>query len=268
MIESEAWGTSKIVKLPVTNDITLKFTFNVISSCTFNLRFAWSEAPAMFDQGMSMHECFRIVLNNLPLRTLAPSWAYSLPIPLLRHVDMGYAQLLGYLKSQITLQREQVNNEGGNLAGGHDANALFNKILRANIDGGKFAFDEGKVVGNTFISLTAGHASAAVLVQEAIQDIHLSITNKMTREKECDVVLKKGTVAVVDVVGMHYNPRHFPSPEAFKPSHWEANTTSELNVFVGFGQVMLLRNWKVKVDLKEGETPDQWRRKNLTVSAN
>lgn len=42
-------------------------------------------------------------------------------------------------------------------------NTVFNNIVRANVEGGKFAFSEGEVLANTFVMLFAGHGRQAVI---------------------------------------------------------------------------------------------------------
>ncbi|KAJ8515205.1 hypothetical protein ONZ45_g7341 [Pleurotus djamor] len=83
------------------------------------------------------------------------------------------------------------------------------------------------------------------------------------------------TEVVVDVVGMMYNPRHFPEPEEFRPSRWYGAHENDLAMFsVGpracIGKrfamteaitflALLLRDWKIEAPLAPGETKDQWR---------
>jgi len=123
---------------------------------------------------------------------------------------------------------------------------------------------------------------ASLLLREAMRDVQLSVTKRATGETSHNVVIKKGTHVLVSVIGIHYNPRHFPDPEAFKPSRW-ADDSINSEAFVGFGQgpracigrkfslaeatcflVMLLRDWRVDVDLAEGETPQQWQERVMT----
>lgn len=67
------------------------------------------------------------------------------------------------MRSQVALRREQINNDGTLALDLKDdeswKNTIFDTIVRANADGGKFAFDEEEVLGNTFIMLFAGHGT-------------------------------------------------------------------------------------------------------------
>jgi len=89
------------------------------------------------------------------------------------------------------------------------------------------------------------------------------------------VPVERGTRLVVDVVGIHYNPRHFPEPEEFRPSRWYGANENDLSMF-SFGSracigrkfatteavcflTLLLQEWKLEIILRAGETRHQWR---------
>ncbi|KDQ08589.1 hypothetical protein BOTBODRAFT_179667 [Botryobasidium botryosum FD-172 SS1] len=138
----------------------------------------------------------------------------------------GICQTSGASEVSNQLSAGQVNDEGDDHDGGHNANALFDKILRANVDGGKYAFDEGEVVKNTFILPTAGRETTArttsatltLLRWKPVRVLGFTLVptsfEKRTRKKGRDVVLKKAARAIIDVVGMHYNPRHSRKADA------------------------------------------------------
>ncbi|KDQ18443.1 hypothetical protein BOTBODRAFT_641585 [Botryobasidium botryosum FD-172 SS1] len=345
MVASEGWEEHNTTTIVGMHNLTSKFTLSIISSCAFDFPFPWSEASAVFEQGMTMHECFEIVANNIPLRCLAPRWAYSLPISLLHRMDTAFNGLSLFLRSQVTLRREKYNNEAVAPDDSLRINTIFNAIIKANVEGGKYAFNESEVLGNTFVMLFAGHETAArvftatlvllglyqdeqekafqeisrvlpnrreptiedfgsfahirncfyeafrlyppgiSLIRRATRDTHLIVKDQVTGENVRDVVLKEGTMALVDIVGIHYNPQYFPDPEAFKPSRWEGDAFDN-EAFVGFGHgpracmgrkfalvegicflVMLLRDWEVEVDIGADETPDQWRKRVLDPGA-
>ncbi|KDQ12294.1 hypothetical protein BOTBODRAFT_113010 [Botryobasidium botryosum FD-172 SS1] len=123
----------------------------------------------------------------------------------------------------------------------------------------------------------------SALFREATQDVQLSVMKRTTGEKSHNVVLKKGTQVVVNVLGIHYSARHFPDPESFKPSRWSDESLRDNPAIAAFGYgpraclgrkfslaettsflVMLLRDWKVDVDLADGETPRQWQERVMT----
>ncbi|KDQ12286.1 hypothetical protein BOTBODRAFT_34569 [Botryobasidium botryosum FD-172 SS1] len=343
MVETEAWDKAGSATIPVVGDLTAKFTLNIVASCAFDFRSTWSDSISTAGTGMSLSKCLKVVIEDAPVRALAPKWAYFLPLKVLKRVDTAFTTLFAFLRAQVALRREKIASEemtGDDKAG---KNTIFSNIVRANIEGGKFAFDEDEVISNTFVMLFAGHETTArtlngilalfglyqdeqekvyeeikrvlsngrdpefedsesftylrkciqetmrlyppvsVLLREAVRDVHLSVTKRATGEKSHDVVVKEGTHVLVNVVGIHYNPRHFPDPDSFKPSRWVDESLSSDAVFAGFGHgpracigrkfslveatcflVMLLRDWRVDVDLAPGETPQEWQQRMMT----
>ncbi|KDQ12283.1 hypothetical protein BOTBODRAFT_34565 [Botryobasidium botryosum FD-172 SS1] len=348
MVETEAWDKKEGVDIPILGDLTAKFTLSIVASCAFDFRSAWSDSISAAGMEMSLQKCLKVVIEDIPIRLLAPKWAYVLPFKALKRVDTAFTTLFSFMRSQIALRREKIMSEDvtdDNTAG---KITIFNNIVKANIEGGKFAFSEDEVVGNTFVMLFAGHETtartlngalallglyqdeqdkvyeeikrvlsdgrdpefedsesftylrkciqetmrlyppAAGLIREAMRDVHLSVARRATGEKSHDVFIKKGTQVLINFLPIHYNPRHFPDPEAFKPSRWtDESLTSEAAAFAGFGHgpracigrkfslaeatcflVMLLRDWRVEVDLAPGETPQQWQQRVMTEQIN
>ncbi|KAJ7472303.1 cytochrome P450 [Mycena galericulata] len=108
----------------------------------------------------------------------------------------------------------------------------------------------------------AGHA----LVRELTDD--LTVTVKRPAEKT--VVLRRGTLVVVDMIALHHNPTLFPEPQSFKPARWTTSTEHDVSMF-GFGPracigrkfshtealcflTLFLRDWKISVPIAAGET--------------
>ncbi|KDQ08486.1 hypothetical protein BOTBODRAFT_118585 [Botryobasidium botryosum FD-172 SS1] len=345
MVDAEGWGKKQSVTIPVLGDLTSKFTLNIIASCAFDFHSPWSDSIAKIGQDLPLGKCLKVVIEDAPVRLLTPEWAYFLPIKAIKRVDMAFNTIFSFMRAQIALRREKIASEevtGDNTQG---KNTIFNNIVRANVDGGKFAFDEEEVISNTFIMLFAGHETtsrtlnamltllalyeeeqdkvyqeiqsilpdgrdptfedlesfiqirkciqeamrlyppATLLVREAMHDTQLNVTNKATGDVSHSVVLKKGARVVCDVIGIHYNPRHFPDPERFKPSRWD-DESIDADAFAGFGQgpracigrkfslaeatcfvAMLLRDWRVEVDRAEGESPQEWQRRVMTDTA-
>ncbi|KDQ07358.1 hypothetical protein BOTBODRAFT_180786 [Botryobasidium botryosum FD-172 SS1] len=354
MISTEGWVEKGSVAIPAIIGITSKarpsycsifFTFNIISSCAFDFRFPWAKSTTSSGAEMSIPECFKVVITYIPIRLLAPTWAYYLPSKVLKRVDAAYDTIFSFMRSRIATRREKLVHEELNEDNGLGANTIFNNIIRANLDGGKFAFDENEVIGNTFAMLFVGHETtsrtlaavlallgvyqdeqekvyqeiervlsdgrepafedfesfpairncihesmrlyppATVVIREAMKDVRLDVTDKLTGEKSHEIVVKKGALVLANILEIQYNPRHFPDPEAFKPSRW-TDSTVDSDTFVGFGLgprgcigrkfslveatcflVMLLRDWKVDIDLLGGESPVQWRQRVMTEKA-
>ncbi|KDQ08642.1 hypothetical protein BOTBODRAFT_645444 [Botryobasidium botryosum FD-172 SS1] len=347
MVDAEAWDKQQSVDIPLLSDLTSKFALNIVASCAFDFHSTWSDSIASAGNEMTLQKCLKVILDNIAVRFLAPTWAYSVfPFGALKRVDTAFSTIFGFMRTQIALRREKIVSEDVTSEDTQGKNTIFHNIVRANMDGGKFAFDEKEVIGNTFVMLFAGHETTArtlnsllpllalyegeqdkiyqeieqvlpdgrdptfedfesftqirkciqeamrlyppvvALVREAMHDVQLDVTNKVTGEKDHSVVLKKGTQVIVNILGIHYNPRHFPDPETFKPSRWDDDSTSS-DAFGAFGQgpracigrkfslteatcfvAMLLRDWRVEVDLTEGESPQQWQRRVMTDKAN
>ncbi|KDQ08639.1 hypothetical protein BOTBODRAFT_37792 [Botryobasidium botryosum FD-172 SS1] len=346
MVDTEGWDKKQSVDIPLLSNLTSKFTLNIVASCAFDFRSTWSDSIASVGNEMTLQECLKTVIGDAPVRILAPKWAYYVfPFGALRRVDTAFSTIFGFMRAQIALRREKIVSEDVTSEDTQGKNTIFNNIVKANMDGGKFAFDEEEVIGNTFIMLFAGHETTArtlnsllsllalyqdeqdkvyqeikrilpdgrdstfedfesftqirkciqeamrlyppigALLREAMHDVQIGVTNKITGEKERTVVIKKGTQILVNVLGIHYNPRHFPDPETFKPSRWDDGSIDP-DAFGGFGQgpracigrkfslaeatcfvAMLLRDWRVEVDLAEGESPQQWQRRVMTDKA-
>ncbi|OBZ67417.1 hypothetical protein A0H81_12673 [Grifola frondosa] len=96
------------------------------------------------------------------------------------------------------------------------------------------------------------------------------------------LVLPPGVRILIDFVGMNYDPDVYPDPERYDPSRWYNAHESDLNVF-GLGPraclgrkfatteavcllTLFIRNWKVTVHLKDGETKEQWRQRVMQIS--
>ncbi|KAJ7631223.1 cytochrome P450 [Roridomyces roridus] len=98
------------------------------------------------------------------------------------------------------------------------------------------------------------------------------------------IALEAGANVCIDMIGMHYNPRHFPQPEEYRPSRWFGVSESELSLFslgpracIGRKFAMteaccflslLLKDWKLEIVLNEGETRSQWRSRVMQPKVN
>ncbi|KDQ08640.1 hypothetical protein BOTBODRAFT_563009 [Botryobasidium botryosum FD-172 SS1] len=310
MVDTDAWDKKQSVDIPLLDGLTSKFTLNIVASCAFDFRSTWSDSIASVGNEMTLQKCLKVILDDAVVRLLAPKWAYYVfPFGALKRVDTAFSTIYGFMRAQIGLRREKIVSEDVASEDTQGKNTIFNNIVKANVDGGKFAFDEEEVIGNTFVMLFAGHETTArtlndfesftqirkciqeamrlyppvgALIREATHDVQLGVTNKVTGKKDHSVVVKKGAQVIINILGIHHNPRHFPDPEIFKPSRWDDGSVDP-DAFGGFGHgpracigrkfslaeatcfvVMLLRDWRVEVDLAEGESPQQWERRVMT----
>ncbi|KAJ7150442.1 cytochrome P450 [Mycena crocata] len=112
--------------------------------------------------------------------------------------------------------------------------------------------------------------SAMLIAREMTNDVSVRIE----RPLKMVVVLKKGSLVINEMIAIHHNPQDFPEPEEYRPARWYGVPDSELSMFglgprvcIGkkFGQtmalcflVLLLRDWRVDIDLHFGETRPQY----------
>ncbi|EAU83716.2 hypothetical protein CC1G_05620 [Coprinopsis cinerea okayama7 len=99
---------------------------------------------------------------------------------------------------------------------------------------------------------------------------------KVQRPSPKEIVLKKGTLVIIDTVSIHLNPHTFPDPLKYKPSRWIGVPESQVTVFgtgpracIGrkFAQLeslaflaLLLREWRVDLALNlDSEGPEETR---------
>ncbi|OCH86767.1 cytochrome P450, partial [Obba rivulosa] len=114
-----------------------------------------------------------------------------------------------------------------------------------------------------------------ILQRDTTEHVVLNLSEDSNRT----LAIPPGVTIVVDMVGIHHDPKLFPDPERFDPSRWYGVQDSELSFF-GFGPracigrkfaltegvcllSLLLRDWKVDVNLRAGETVVQWRERVL-----
>ncbi|EAU82330.1 hypothetical protein CC1G_06640 [Coprinopsis cinerea okayama7 len=119
----------------------------------------------------------------------------------------------------------------------------------------------------------AGH----VMFRQATKDTVLRVQNPPGEEGTYPLPLPKGSMVVVDMVGVQYNERYFDEPEKYKPSRWynipndsEAFTAFSLGPRACIGRKfatveavsflsLFLRDWKIEPLLNPGETVEQWK---------
>lgn len=52
---------------------------------------------------------------------------------------------------------------------------------------------------------------------------------------DSDIVLDKGTFAVIPVAALHMDPKYYPSPELFDPDRFVGNNHKPNSTFLPFG---------------------------------
>ncbi|KAF7344608.1 hypothetical protein MSAN_01943000 [Mycena sanguinolenta] len=124
--------------------------------------------------------------------------------------------------------------------------------------------------------------TAHAFVREATEDTNLTVQNPVGEEGTKTIPILKGTQIIIDMVGVHYNPRYFEDPETYKPSRWYGlPADSEQIAAFGVGPraclgrkfatveatcflALLLRDWQVLPLLRAGETKEAWGARVLT----
>ncbi|KAI6006183.1 cytochrome P450 [Pisolithus orientalis] len=105
------------------------------------------------------------------------------------------------------------------------------------------------------------------------RDIIDDVTVNVTSPTPGTIVFPKGSRVIIDMVAIHHNPEAFPDPDVWRPSRWYGVSEPDLTMFgagprvcVGrkFTQVEaacflahFLRDWKLDVELCNGETREQ-----------
>lgn len=119
--------------------------------------------------------------------------------------------------------------------------------------------------------------AGSVMIRTPTEDTILSLPNPVGEQGSKSLLVPKGQWVVVDLIGVHYNPRYFPEPQKYKPSRWYGTNASPEVEFSGFSigprqcigrkfatteavafLTLLIRGWKIEPLLKAGETIDQW----------
>jgi cytochrome P450 len=124
--------------------------------------------------------------------------------------------------------------------------------------------------------LPGGH----LMIREAVEDTILEIPKPHGQVGTTMIPVPKGLQVIIDMVGVHYNPRYFDEPEKYKPSRWYDLPNDEAFTAFGFGPracigrkfatveavcflTLLLRDFKVEPLLRTGETKAQWQDRAL-----
>ncbi|KAG8248007.1 heme binding [Homalodisca vitripennis] len=52
---------------------------------------------------------------------------------------------------------------------------------------------------------------------------------------DSDLIIEKGTLILIPVVGLHKDPKHYPEPSQFNPERFEGNNFKPSSTFLPFG---------------------------------
>ncbi|KAG6900467.1 hypothetical protein C0993_010185 [Termitomyces sp. T159_Od127] len=198
--------------------------------------------------------------------------ALSATLALLALHETTQDEIFEHVVSVVGYDRDPVYNDHEKL---NKVRATFYEALRL--------FREASSYLVTDLSLLQAPSAAAYLMfRELTEDTVLNLPKPIGEEGSTPLVLLKGTAVVLDIIGIHYNPRYFDNPEEFRPSRWY-NTDSESEAFSAFGigpraclgrkfaiveatafLTMLLRDWHVTPIFKVGETSEAWRERVLS----
>ncbi|KAJ7822455.1 cytochrome P450 [Mycena leptocephala] len=114
------------------------------------------------------------------------------------------------------------------------------------------------------------YPAGVAIVRELTDDIAI----KVKRPTEQTIVLRRGTLTIVDMVALHHNPVTFPEPDTFKPSRWTGILEHDVSMF-GFGAracigrkfshiealcflALFLRDWKIAIPMSATETRQKY----------
>ncbi|KJA21399.1 hypothetical protein HYPSUDRAFT_42040 [Hypholoma sublateritium FD-334 SS-4] len=143
--------------------------------------------------------------------------------------------------------------------------------------------DYGKLdkVLSAFLEALRLFPSGYLLIRTAFEDTVLQIPNPRGEEGDKTIPVPKGTLVVVDMIGLQYNPRYFDNPKEYRPSRWygmpiesEAFTAFSIGPRTCIGRkfatteavcflTMLLRDYRIVPTLRGKETTTQWKERVL-----
>ncbi|KAI0261580.1 cytochrome P450 [Gloeopeniophorella convolvens] len=127
----------------------------------------------------------------------------------------------------------------------------------------------------------AGH----FVVRESSEDTFLNVSNGNGQAGTRQVPIPKGITVVVDMAGVHYNPRYFPEPYKYDPTRWRG-ASAEVEDVTAFSigprtcigrkfaaveavcfLTLLIRDWTLEPIMNPGESGEQWRERVMQADA-
>lgn len=125
-----------------------------------------------------------------------------------------------------------------------------------------------------FLEASRMFPAAFMMVRETLEDVILTHIGPKCAPEET-IAVEKGNLVVVDAIGMHYNPRVFPDPEAYKPERWYGVHDNDMTMFSTGSRacigrrfaltegttflVRLLKDWEIEPLLLPDESTEQWK---------
>ncbi|KAJ6488014.1 cytochrome P450, partial [Mycena sanguinolenta] len=174
MIQVEGWKDKNSVDVPVTQEITLKLAFLLISTCGFGFPATWATPPRAPDGGMPIQEALKIFSARILIFITLPTWLLYLPIPRLREVRVARERLSEFMQ-------EQVHERKALLAAGDMRSDVFTMMVGANQDPlNKYQLDDTELIGNVFLLMLAGHETTANSL--AVTLLYMSLQQEIQNE--------------------------------------------------------------------------------------
>ncbi|EJT99814.1 cytochrome P450 [Dacryopinax primogenitus] len=140
---------------------------------------------------MAFRPALLTAVHNMALKVLAPRWAYSLPIEVLKNTDLAYSELKRHLEEMISRTRAQLMGDSGQGRGQAD---LFKRLISANEveEEGKAKLNDSELLSNTYTFLLAGHETTANALSFAcaLLAMHPEVQRKL--QAEADTVWPDG----------------------------------------------------------------------------
>ncbi|KAJ7759238.1 cytochrome P450 [Mycena metata] len=162
---------------------------------------------------------------------------------------------------------------------------MYNEIIQVVATDERLSFkDANKLDKILCCFLEAGRLFPAgyLLMRQATTDTVLTTYDE--NGPNGSITLETGANVCIDMIGLHYNPRHFPHPEDYRPSRWYGVPETELSLFslgpracIGRKFALtqaccflthLLRDWKLEIILEKEESRTQWRSRVLDAKVN
>ncbi|KAJ7439724.1 cytochrome P450 [Mycena galericulata] len=296
MIGAERWDNQD--NIAVSN-----LALIIIARCGFGLHMPWNDIPAPNSE-MTFGESLSIVSRSAITRLALPGWVYKLPIRKIKSLDQAWKTLRSFMHSFVDTRRTELNGMSGEE--GHRGDIFSRLVAAMDKDAdSKLGLEEQEVIGNTFTLLFAGRETTAcaivatlgflaihqkeqataydeimdnipsnpggaMLTREMTEDVPI----KVMRPVERTVVLKKGTLMVIEMIAVYHNPHVFPEPDEYRPSRWYGVSETDVPMF-GQGPraclgrkftytealcflSLFLRDWHLDVPLRSGETRAQY----------